>query len=171
MRYASSPENLAVANTDASAIHRETPFFINIQADDITLFVRGRIDLLIDDGQRLLVSDYKYARAGAGNFPDKDYQVQMECYALAAAEALPGRDVSAEVIYLRERIERRQLKLAPLDEIRAHLLAIGRGIAAARAARGPASYPRRPADARECRALGCGYEARCWRVPRQHRAT
>ena len=86
----------------------------------------------------------------------------MECYALAAAEALPGREVSAEVVYLRDRVERRQLKLAPLDAIRAHLLALGRAIAAARAERGPAGYPKRPAEARECRALGCGYVARCW---------
>ena len=171
LRYASSPENSAAANADASEIHRETPFFMSIEGDGFTLFVRGRIDLLIDDGERLVVSDYKYARAGAGSYPSHDYQVQMECYALAAAEALPGRDVSAEVIYLRDRVERRQLKLAPPAEIRAHLLTIARGIAAARAERGPAGYPKRPADARECRALGCGYVARCWRVPRQHRAT
>ncbi len=170
LRYASSLESIAT-NSDTPAVHRETPFFMSIESDGLTLFVRGRIDLLIDDGERLAVSDYKYARAGAGNYPGKDYQVQMECYALAAAEALPGRDVSAEIIYLRDRIERRQLKLAPLDAIRAHLLTIAHGIAAARAERGAAGYPRRPADARECRALGCGYVARCWRVPRQHRAT
>jgi len=95
----------------------------------------------------------------------------MECYALAAAAALPGREVGAEIIYLRERVERRPLKLAPLDALRTHLLALGRGIAAARAERGPAGYPKRPADARECRALGCGYVARCWRGTRQSRAT
>ena len=139
---------------------------MSIEGDGLTLYIRGRIDLLIDDGKRLVVSDYKYSRAGTG-----DYRVQMECYALAAAEALPGREVSAEIVYLRDRVERRQLMLAPLDAIRAHLLSLGRAIAAARAERGPAGYPKRPAEARECRALGCGYVARCWPRSGQHRAT
>ena len=47
-------------------MRRETPFFMSIEGDGLTLFIRGRIDLLMDDGQRLMVSDYKYARAGAG---------------------------------------------------------------------------------------------------------
>ncbi len=167
LRYARSRDNPAAASVGASPVmHRETPFFMSIEGDGLTLFIRGRVDLLIDDGQHLTVSDYKYARAASG-----DYQVQMECYALAAAEALPGREVSAEVVYLRERVERRQLKLAPLHALRAHLLALGRGIAAARAARGQAGYPKRPADARECRALGCGYVARCWPRGGQCRAT
>jgi ATP-dependent helicase/nuclease subunit A len=161
LSYASSPEYLAAARPGAAAVRRETPFFLSIESEGLTLFVRGRIDLLSDDGERLVVSDYKYARGASG-----DYKVQMECYALAAAEGVPGRDVVAEIIYLRERIERRQLELPAPAEIRAHLLAIGRGIAAARDGRGAASYPKRPAEPRECRALGCGYVARCWRVPR-----
>ncbi len=166
LRYASSPECAASASPGAPAIRRETPFFMSLEDDGFTLFVRGRIDLLSDDGERLVVSDYKYARAGTG-----DYRVQMECYALAAAEAAPGRDVSAEIIYLRERTARRRLELPPPREIRAHLLAIGRQIAAARAERGPAAYPKRPAEPDACRALGCGHVARCWRGARQHRAT
>ncbi len=167
LRYARSSYNPAAASAGASPVmHRETPFFMSIEDDRLTLFIRGRIDLLIDEGQRLTVSDYKYARAASG-----DYQVQMECYALAAAEALPGREVSAEIVYLRERVERRQLKLAPLHALRAHLLTLGREIAAARAARAPGGYPKRPADARECRALGCGYVERCWPRSGQSLAT
>jgi ATP-dependent helicase/nuclease subunit A len=167
LRYASSRENRQTADAGASpVVHRETPFFMSIEGDGLTLFIRGRIDLLVDYGNRLTVSDYKYARAGAA-----DYQVQMACYALAAAEAVPGREVSAEIVYLRERVERRPLKLAPLHALRAHLLALGRGIAAARAVRGQAGYPKRPADARECRALGCGYVTRCWPRDGQSRAT
>jgi ATP-dependent helicase/nuclease subunit A len=166
LRYASSPEYLAAALPGTAAVRRETPFFMSIESAGLTLFVRGRIDLLSDDGERLVVSDYKYARGAGG-----DYQVQMECYALAAVEAVPGRSVTAEVVYLRERTERRRLKLPPPAQIRAHLLAIGRRIAAARAERGAAGYPKRPAEPRVCRALGCGYVARCWRVPLQPRAT
>ncbi len=171
LRYARSDEYPAAMLAGATNIRHETPFFLSIEDDGLRLFVRGRIDLLTDDGKRLVVSDYKYARAGATSSPDSDFRVQMECYALAAAEALPDRDVSAEIVYLRDRVERRRLNLAPPAEIRAHLLAIARGIAAARAARGPRGYPKLPADARECRALGCGYVSRCWRGTRQHRDT
>ena len=164
LRYANSRENPGTGAPPL--VHREAPFFMTIEGDGLTLFIRGRIDLLVDDGKRLTVSDYKYARAGSG-----DYQVQMECYALAAAEALPGREVSAEVVYLRDRVERRQLKLAPLHVLRARLLTLGRGIAGARAAPAGRGYPKRPADARECRALGCGYVARCWPLRGHYRAT
>jgi RecB family exonuclease len=170
LRYARSDEHPAAALTGATDIRHETPFFLSIEDDGLRLFVRGRIDLLTDDGKRLVVSDYKYAR-GAASSPDSDFRVQMECYALAAAEALPDRDVSAEIVYLRDRVERRRLDLAPPADIRAHLLTIARGIAAARAARGPGGYPKQPADARECRALGCGYVGRCWRGMRPHRPT
>jgi len=135
---------------------RETPFFITLEESGFTLHVRGRIDLLTDDGERLVVSDYKYGRPGAA-----DYRLQMECYALAAAKALPGREVSAEIIYLRERAERRALALAPAADTRAHLLGLGRALAAARAS---GDYPRRPPDASACRALGCGYVGRCRRA-------
>lgn len=163
-RYASG-EFLTAPGTPAATPRREVPFFMSIEDDGLALFVRGRIDLLRDDGERLVVGDYKYARAGG-----HDYRVQMECYALAAAEASAGRAVAAEIVYLRERVERRVLELAPPGEIRAHLLAIGGRIAAARAAGNPAAYPKRPTQPRECRALGCGYVGRCWRA-RQRRPT
>ncbi|HTQ25558.1 MAG TPA: UvrD-helicase domain-containing protein, partial [Candidatus Binataceae bacterium] len=108
--YARSREDRAATRSEAvAAVSRETPFFMSLEDDELTLFIRGRIDLLSDDGERIVVSDYKYARAGSG-----DYRVQMECYALAAAELAPGREVSAEIVYLRDRVERRQLELAPL---------------------------------------------------------
>jgi ATP-dependent helicase/nuclease subunit A len=73
LRYASGPEYPALASADASAMRRETPFFMSVEDDGFTLFVRGRIDLLNHDCKRLELSDYKYARSVSG-----DYRVQME---------------------------------------------------------------------------------------------
>ena len=68
LRYASSRESPTGASAKSPVVHHETPFFMSIEGDGLTLFIRGRIDLLIDDGKRLMVSDYKYARAGAGDY-------------------------------------------------------------------------------------------------------
>jgi ATP-dependent helicase/nuclease subunit A len=159
-RYAASPEFARGAT--ASNVRREAPFFMCLEDDGFTLFVRGRIDLLIDEGPRIVVADYKYACPGA-----HDFRVQMECYALAAAQASAGRKVEAEIVYLRGGVERRALTLPPPVEMRAHLIALGRRIAAAGAAGEPSAYTKRPTSPAECRALGCGYVARCWRGERR----
>jgi len=154
VRYVRGSE---VAAAPSACVRRETPFFMTLEDRDLTLLVRGRIDALSGDGARLIVSDYKYARPGPG-----DYRVQMECYALAAADALPGRTVDAEIIYLRDGGARRALALPSPAAIRTHLLEIGHRIAKARADGTAAGFPKRPAEALECRRLGCGYVARCW---------
>ncbi len=64
LRYASAPEYRAVAGADAFVVRRETPFFMSVEGDGFTLFVRGRIDLLTDDGRRLVVSDYNREARG-----------------------------------------------------------------------------------------------------------
>jgi ATP-dependent helicase/nuclease subunit A len=162
-RYVASAE--FVQRAGAPGARREAPFFLRLEDGGFTLFVRGRIDLLADDGARIVVGDYKYARAG-----EHDYRVQMKCYALAAREAYPERKVEAEIIYLRERAERRVLELEPAAAMREHLLALGRRMAAAAAAGVPAAYPMGPAAPAACHALGCGYVARCWRLERARHA-
>jgi ATP-dependent helicase/nuclease subunit A len=147
------------ASANGTVVWREMPFFMSLADGDLTVFVRGRIDLLVDDGVRLRLIDYKYARPGGA-----DYRVQMECYALAAADAFPGRTVVAEIVYLRGGAERRPLELPNRDAIRQHLRKLGGEMAEARARRSPAAYPKRPADASACHALGCGHVGRCWRA-------
>lgn len=157
--YTASSQFAAAA---ASGVQRETPFFMCLEDDGFTMFVRGRIDLLTDEGARIVVADYKYVRPAV-----HDFRVQMECYALAAAQESPGRKVEAEIIYLRGGADRRSLTLPSSGEMRAHLLALGRRIATAAAVGDPSAYPKRPASPAECHALGCGYVARCWRGGRR----
>lgn len=144
---------LAALGANATVLAREVPFFMRIGGQ---LFVRGQIDALAGDGDRLVVRDYKYARAADEAHL---YQVQMECYGLAAMEAYAGRPVDAEIIFLRGGARTVAIAMPSADEIRARLAAIGDAV---RVARGSGEYPRKPAGPPACRALGCGYLARCW---------
>lgn len=142
--------------TAARVLGREIPFFLRVAGDDVVVFVEGRIDLLIDDGKRLLVRDYKYARAAEAG---PDYRVQLECYGLAVAEAYPGRPVAAEIIYLRGGPRAVEIDLPRPAEIRQRLLEGGRAMLGARAS---GEYPKKPTVPSECLRLGCGYVERCW---------
>jgi hypothetical protein len=120
------------------------------------LFVRGQIDLLVRDGATVIVRDYKYAAAPEA----ARYQIQMECYALAAATAYPEASVAAEIVALRGTPVALPVALQPTATIRQRIVALGEELGRARAAR---EFPRRPASAQVCRELGCGYVARCWK--------
>src|SRR5262249_20204878 len=87
----------SVTNLDLSApAAREVPFFHHIGAG---LFVRGQIDAMFQRSRSLIVRDYKYAHASdeLGR-----YQVQMQAYALAAADAYPQARVEAEIVFLKD---------------------------------------------------------------------
>jgi ATP-dependent helicase/nuclease subunit A len=135
-------------------IQREVPFFLNAGG---AIFVRGQIDVIADDGDRILVRDYKYARPANGA---DSYQAQMECYALAAAIANPGRRVGAEIVFLRGGAVTVPIALPDMEAIRARLMDFGRAIAASRAA---GVFARKPPDEGACRRLRCGYVMRCWK--------
>jgi len=147
----------ASANRMSLASQREVPFFMRVADAEAALFIRGQIDVLIDDGNRVLVRDYKYARAAEES---DAYQVQMECYALAAMDAYAARDVSAEIVFLRDEAVTVTVKLPPADEIRRRLLALAHAIIEANRSN---EFPKKPASPAVCRALRCGYLPRCWR--------
>jgi ATP-dependent helicase/nuclease subunit A len=133
---------------------REVPFFYNAGQG---LFVRGQIDALVYSGECLVVRDYKYARpAVEAGF----YQVQMEAYALAVADAYPGSRVEAEIVFLKDGCAIVPVTLPPLLGIRNRILSIGRDIIAARV---DGNFFRKPSGADVCRQLRCGYVERCWR--------
>ncbi|MBV8054477.1 MAG: PD-(D/E)XK nuclease family protein, partial [Deltaproteobacteria bacterium] len=132
---------------------REVPFFYHAGE---ALFVRGQIDALAVHGERITVRDYKYACAAdqAGL-----YQVQMEAYALAAADAYPQSSVEAEIVFLKDGSVTVPITLPPLPQMRARILLLGRGIAAAQTS---GDYSKKPPSANVCRKLRCGFVARCW---------
>lgn len=144
---------VAAAHPDETVIGREVPFTLNVAS---SLFVRGQIDLLARTADTLLVRDYKYATAADA----RRYRVQMECYALAAAEVFAGVAIVAQIVALRENPEPINLPLPPAAEIRARLAALGDQLGAARRA---AAFPKRPPGKAACHALGCGYVRVCWR--------
>ena len=137
---------------------RELPFFMCAAEGDPAIFIRGRIDLLIIDGRRAIVRDYKYSR------PSKDrdaaeYALAGQCYALAAGAAHPECEIKAEVVYLRGGVSRVELNLPALGQIRERVTALGRALAAASRI---GEWPQTPKDRRECQRLRCGYVSRCW---------
>ncbi|HTY54858.1 MAG TPA: PD-(D/E)XK nuclease family protein, partial [Candidatus Binataceae bacterium] len=141
------------------ALAREVPFFLNLADDGLQLFIRGQIDLLVECGDTIVVRDYKYAQRR-----DEDaahYQIAMECYRLAAAEAYPERDVRAELVFLRGGAETCDIRLPSLEASRSRLLRIGRAMLAAQAG---GDYPKKPPEAEQCYRLRCGYVRRCWKA-------
>ncbi len=142
----------AATRASETVVGREIPFMLHAAPG---LFVRGQIDLIAHAGDRLIVRDYKYATAADA----RRYQLQMECYALAAMTALDGAPVVAQIVALRENPEVIDVPLPAPDTIRVRLGALGEQLAVARRDH---TYPREPPDAAACRTLGCGYVARCW---------
>jgi ATP-dependent helicase/nuclease subunit A len=138
--------------TSAPAV-REVSFFNHIGQ---ALFVRGQIDALVEDGDRVIVRDYKYARAAD---QISLYQVQMEAYALAVADAYPQSTVDAEIVFLRDDCVTVPVTLPTLPQMRARILSLGREIVAAQTS---GEYSRKPPNSSVCHKLRCGFVERCW---------
>jgi ATP-dependent helicase/nuclease subunit A len=138
---------------------REVPFFYYIGD---ALFVRGQIDVLIEQGDGFIVRDYKYAHA-----PDqvRRYQVQMEAYALAVAGANPQSLVEAEIVFLKDDGATIPVPLPPLPQMRARILALGREIVKAHTT---GNFPTKPPSASVCQKLHCGFINRCWALNRHY---
>jgi ATP-dependent exoDNAse (exonuclease V) beta subunit len=145
-RYVAKAPSMAPAT-------RELPFFYCVGE---AMFIRGRIDAIIDHGGSVVVRDYKYGDAGERT---SFYQLQMEAYALAVAEAYPCATVEAEIVFLRGDNVTVPVCLPPWSEIRARLLALGHEIVAAQAT---GVFSRKPTSAAVCRKLSCGFIGRCW---------
>jgi ATP-dependent exoDNAse (exonuclease V) beta subunit len=132
---------------------REVPFFCHIGE---ALFVRGQIDALVEQGGRLIIRDYKYARAAE---QASLYQVQMEAYALAASEVYPESSIEAEIVFLRDDSVTVSVTLPSLPQMRARILSLAREVLAAQTS---GDYPRKPPNRDICHKLNCGFIERCW---------
>jgi hypothetical protein len=138
-------------------VAREIPFFAGVVETGFKIFIRGQIDALIEDLIGLAIRDYKYATYEEGR--EQNYQLQMDCYAIAVRESNPERRVRAEVVFLRSEARAQEIQLREDSQVRAELVEIGRSIVEARAS---GVYPKKPPGAEQCRKLGCGYVRRCW---------
>jgi len=146
------------AAADKSVVEREVPFFINLRDDGVSLYIRGRIDLIVRAERGLIVRDYKYARHVSSD--KRAYQIQMESYAIAAASRYPDETVAAELLFLRDGPAAMEVALPPRSDSIRHLAALARELIDARQRR---DFPRRPESPDTCRKLRCGYIRRCWK--------
>jgi hypothetical protein len=133
---------------------REVPFFCHMGE---ALFVRGQIDAFVEQGDCLIVRDYKYARAAD---QASLYQVQMEAYALAVADAYPESRVETEIVFFKDDCVTIPVMLPPLPQMRTRILSLGREIVAAQTS---GNYSKNPLNRDICHKLNCGFVELCWR--------
>ncbi|MFN8546187.1 MAG: UvrD-helicase domain-containing protein [Candidatus Binatia bacterium] len=141
-------------------VGREVPFVLALPHPAPRLVLQGRIDLLARRGAVPVVRDYKYTRPSAAGAAE--HGAQLAAYRLAAGA--DGHPAAADLVFLRGGVH--VWALPPLDVAREEAAMVEAGVALgeALAVQDPRAFPRRPADAATCGALGCGYVARCWRV-------
>jgi hypothetical protein len=132
---------------------REVPFFYHIGD---ALFIRGQIDVLLEQRDRLVVRDYKYAHASD---QVSRYQVQMEAYALAVANKYPQSRVEAEIMFLKDEGLAVPVPLPSAPEMRERTLALAREFLVAHATK---DFPKSPPNIICCQKLQCGFVDRCW---------
>ena len=151
------------ADGGSCRIHgRELPFCVRLDGMP-EIFVRGRIDLLAERGERLVIRDYKYTS------PEDDgeaHRVQLEIYALAVAAAYPARALEGEIEWLRAPAGRVAVAI-DLAVSRERVGAIAARLVAALDARTAAAFPMAFSVPAPCRALGCPFVSRCF--PRARR--
>jgi ATP-dependent exoDNAse (exonuclease V) beta subunit len=135
-------------------VHREQPFVLRIPAGPVTLCLKGKIDLLIEEPGGVTVLDYKTAREAGG---DEAYAFQLGCYALAArAWCRPGGQVRTGVVPLRQGTPVALEVRDDLEEVEARLGSLARALV--EAVEGGQWEGRAKA---RCQAIGCGFVSRC----------
>lgn len=90
----------------AGTLRREQPFVLGISASKLkaglpeeeTVLIQGIIDVFFDEGDGLVVADYKTDRVSEAGELVRRYQVQLDYYA-QALERLTGKRVKEKLIY------------------------------------------------------------------------
>jgi len=141
---------------------RELPFGLRLAPRDEeprgpALLVRGQIDLLLLEGDRATVLDYKLT----ARRPPEEYALQLGTYALAAHQLIEGRlPVRTGLVFLRARGAPTELLqesgATARESTRQTLLAAARAIAHGRSQSHFAKI-----EPEGCRAIECGFLRRC----------
>lgn len=80
----------------ARVIGREVPILYAAGGDIVT----GRIDLVYEEGDAVVVADYKTDRAASASALVERYAGQVSCYVEAIGNVLPGRPVRGALVWL-----------------------------------------------------------------------
>jgi len=150
-----------LAAADASRVHRELPFLLQLTGDDgFALFLKGQIDLLFeDDDGAAVVIDYKASvrpRSGLDS-----YGFQLGCYALAARRFVKdGVAVRTGIAFLREVNAEPEIAAKP-SPLPGWGEGQGEGSGLIALARSLLSSRWEGRELPACEAMGCGYTYRC----------
>jgi hypothetical protein len=157
--FLASPLGRKLRALPSDARRPELPFQLKVDAPPHACLLQGQFDLLYWDDGGPVVLDYKYARASAASLAS--YQLQLDTYALAAAELCNfAGPVRTQLVFLRDRAAPHERMVTPA--LRAGLVdQIGRITTALAEQRVMAStWPGRERSV--CEAAACGFMGRCW---------
>jgi ATP-dependent helicase/nuclease subunit A len=139
-----------LAGRPPARLRREAPFLLHAAGERARLAIKGQMDLVLLDDDRVTVLDYKLTSHGSL----EPYLFQLETYA-HAARAVYGRPAVAGVVFLRPGGPLVRLLETPADPSER----LGRLADELALARGTGITPGR--DVETCRRLECGYLTRC----------
>jgi ATP-dependent helicase/nuclease subunit A len=114
--FAASPLGLRLAKR---RMLREHPFILRLTGA-ADYYIRGAMDLVLVEDDRVTVYDYKYLRKEDADL--EGYRFQIRTYMLALSRAWPGRKVAGKLLFLRGGGEEEIESDLPLFE--AHLIRI-----------------------------------------------
>lgn len=144
----------------AKEIWRERAFVVTLESSELTLTLRGAMDLVVvwPSGE-VDVVDYKSARG-----PDlRPHALQLDVYAYAAQVQLGASNVRAGAIFLgSDGAEPRFRPPITRAALEAELLDLAGRVVAARTSNRPSDVlPYARAAPKTCHAIGCGYFSLC----------
>jgi PD-(D/E)XK nuclease superfamily protein len=156
-RYLRSPTWQALQHSPS--LHREVPFHLHIQGQALELFIPGRLDAVVGQGETPVVIDHKYAHFD--RHKEAGYEIPMAIYALAAMHAVGSAQAEVQLSFLRSRVyptERRAIRAS--DHVEVHLLQLARAYAERRHANAAEAWPRIARE--QCELARCGFRPFCW---------
>ena len=154
-----SPLGHRLAKAKAEHLHRELPFALHVAARPLgpDLLVRGQIDALLLEEGAALVIDYKLAAP----HQSARYDLQLDTYGLAVHELVAGQLPVRTALAFLKGPARELAERPPLDDAGRAALRLRIADAGAAIAQGRAQGRFATIEAASCKALGCGFLARC----------
>jgi hypothetical protein len=145
----------ALARRRPDTVLREAPFAFVPRGTGPTLLLKGQMDVVLLDEDGVTVLDYKFSRSPGS----PDHRFQLTAYGVAARALFQAPRVRAGLIFLGDARPTARLVELSVEELDACEARLGRLAADLAEARRSGVRAGRPLET--CRALGCGYVARC----------
>ncbi len=163
-------DRLASAQQNDTLV-REAPFMLRLEDQGSEVYIKGRFDLLLDDGEGLpWLIDHKFSAPGDGEL--EPHRFQMAIYALALVASTPASAALPEtwraaLLHLRSPGASLQWTQGPMDELNSLQSTLPALALELTRRRQRGLWPRldqarHQRTARQCQAERCAFARRCW---------